>query len=146
MGKYQPGQIWKYHTRPGEEASRLVVCQVNTHTGYGSIIFVNVRDLVIKVPFAFEITINKLAYLPLTERAIDESVIELENDDVAIPDFFEGYQQLREALKSEEGDAFTLPVYDLLQMIESSAGPVEVIDHEVVVFTGGGGSGEPDYE
>lgn len=29
--KYEPGQVWSYHTRPGEEASRLTVLRVEPY-------------------------------------------------------------------------------------------------------------------
>lgn len=143
MSKYQPGQIWKYHTRPGEEASRIFVCQVDADPSCGNIIHVQVRNLHFKPSFAPEQTLTELL-LPLSENAMDESVTELEAEGAAWPDIHEGYEIWRESFEKGIARVFTFPLHILLPMGEMVRGPVEVVDLEAVVFCGGGGGEAED--
>ena len=57
MEPFAPGQVWTYKTRPGEEASRIIVCRVETDPKLGEIVHIHVnglqisRDLCVEIDF-----------------------------------------------------------------------------------------------
>ena len=57
------GQVWSYATRPGEEASRIVICRVETDPKLGEMVHIHVRGLRFKnkhVPGGFSDTIGHM--------------------------------------------------------------------------------------
>ena len=36
MSRFQPGQVWQYNTRPGEESSRITIAKVEAHPKLGA--------------------------------------------------------------------------------------------------------------
>lgn len=102
MGKYRAGQVWTYKTRPGEEASRLVVCQVDANqdgesqNGAGqngeSIVHVYLEGLTIHSSTSLAPAITTLSHLPMAETALDGSTIDCVGERSPLPEFEDSYQ------------------------------------------------------
>ena len=98
LSRFMPGQVWSYKTRPGEEASRLYVCEVEHYEKYGVIVHIYVEGLKIQNPHgttAEERLIPVVGHMPFLERALDESVLTLEKEGVEIPPYHRGYARWR---------------------------------------------------
>lgn len=120
MSKYAPGQVWTYKTRKGEEDSRLTVCQVDVDDELGTIIHVFISNVAIKCDDAPDGLVKNIHHSPYSEAAIDESVLELEAEDVELPDFRDGYRQWREVFEKEEAGIFSLVVSDGVDVMEEA--------------------------
>jgi len=125
---YQPGQEWSYKTRPGEEGSTLVICKVDLHPKMGTIIHISLRGLNIKNPLQKTGFSDVITHLPLTEDAIDKSVVKMQSKSTKLPedlqeDFQLAYEDWRAAF--EEGKATILgsTLSETLDYIESSINP-----------------------
>lgn len=121
MSKYEPGQVWSYRTRPGEEASRLTVLKVEPHGTAGEpAIHVRLDDVKLANPRVEGGVSREISHLPFSEEAIDRSVTELLESDVPLPDNLEGYETWKR--EADEGNAgiFTLPVAEVVSVVEQA--------------------------
>ena len=113
--KYQVGQVWSYHTRPGEEKSRLLILKVEeienkearvlVHVYVGN---VSVRSMVPAVP-----------HMVFSEDAIDNSVIELLGHTSSLPDFRLLYDTWRKNFDKSHIGVLDLTVAEAIDVIEN---------------------------
>ena len=120
MPKYIPGQVWTYHTREGEEASRATVVRVDEDRELGVIVHVYISDVEIRTPEATDGVHRAVTHMPFTEEAMDESVLELEQRDSPLPDYAEGYEIWAEAHAQGEAGMFDCPLAEAIEMMEDS--------------------------
>ncbi len=120
MNEFSAGQIWKYKTRPGEEASRLVVCKVETHEKFGTIIHIHVEDLAIKNPRPPGGVSRVIGHLPFAEEALRQSVVTIAGRRKTLPDYEEGYKTWKEAFDAGKAGIFTVPVAEVVAFMEQA--------------------------
>lgn len=84
MSRFEPGQVWTYHTRPGEEESRLTIVKVEPHDKLGTIVHIQVNGIAQKPPPARGLN-SVIHHMPFAEEAIGRSVIELAASDAPVP-------------------------------------------------------------
>ena len=113
--EFKVGQVWNYKTRPGEEASTLVVLKVETAPGWKTIVHVGVTGLKIKTIKGFQDTIP---HMPFDEGAVKKSVTTKLSDDGKLTDFQDGYGLWREAASSGKGGVFTISVAEAVSTVE----------------------------
>lgn len=118
MSKYAPGQVWTYRTRPGEESSRITILKVDQHDKLGNIIHIHVSNVAIKSPSAPDGVAKVIHHSPYTEKAIDDSVLELGAENVELPDFQEGYDTWKEAFDKSEAGVFSISVSEGVAAME----------------------------
>ena len=108
MSKYEPGQVWRYKNRPGEDASRVIVGKIEHHGVAGNLVHVQVIDVAMKVPASPDGVARILHHSPFTEAAIDQSVTELVAEERRLANFVDfigegrGSQALAKALVETE--------------------------------------------
>jgi len=118
MSRFQPGQIWQYNTRPGEESSRITIAKVEAHPKLGTIIHVQVKDVAIKSSKAPDGVSRVVSHLPFSEQALDKSVTAKEKDGAAPTGWEEGYGQWKSAVDSGKGGIWTIPVSEAIGSLE----------------------------
>ncbi|HEU0051546.1 MAG TPA: hypothetical protein VFQ39_00170 [Longimicrobium sp.] len=119
---YRAGQVWRYHTRPGEPDSTLTITRVETFEAVGTVVHVSVTGLTLRNP---HVTgggvIGDIAHVPFAETAIDASVVELLRQDVAVaPALGDGYDTWRSAYDAGEAGVFSIPVRDAVEYMEQA--------------------------
>jgi len=112
--RYYPGQVWSYHTRPGEKDSRLTVLQVD-EIGPERIVHIRVEGFSLPGPEGKPI--HTLPHMPIFEAALDRSVIALLEEDVPLPEYAEGYVLWHEAFSQGEAGAFSTTVAEAIEAI-----------------------------
>ena len=118
----EPGQVWSYHTRPGEEDSLLVVLKVEQHPRFGKLAHIsleNLHGLIRKHPEWPIALAPMVAHLPCAHDAIAQSVAKLEGRVDAIPDFSEGYRLWSEAVERGEAGVYTVALTQIVDAIEA---------------------------
>jgi hypothetical protein len=98
------GQRWRYRTRPGDEASRVVILKIESSPQAGTIVHVAVDG--IRVPCKPEPM--RSGHAPFARDAVLASITELEAEKVELPSFSEGYRMWRDAFDRGEGGVFTI--------------------------------------
>ena len=120
MSEFEPGQTWQYETRPGEGASRLVVCKVETDPKLGTIVHIHVEGVAIKNPRASGGTNRILPHLPLSAAALRKSVVARGPTREELPAYAEGYDTWRQSFDAGKAGVFSVSVAESLDFLEQA--------------------------
>lgn len=121
MSRFEAGQVWSYHTRPGEEDSRLTVVKVESHDKLGNIIHIRVEGVAQKNPHAPDGVSRVIHHMPFAEEAVSKSVVELLAGDAPIPmSFEEGYNIWKQSFDKGKAGVFTLTVAESISFCETA--------------------------
>lgn len=117
--QFEPGQVWKYKTRPEERRSTLTVVRVDK-IGDNRVIHISLVGLKMKNPRTDEGVSETVSDLPITREALQQSVTELVGVSDTLPDYEEGYRIWRKAYAEGKAGYFTDPVSDCLDYMEQA--------------------------
>jgi hypothetical protein len=109
---YQEGQVWAYQHRPGEAGSRLRINKVD-EVAPGTFVY---HIGIVGLDSGGEAALREVQHLPVGRETLDSSVTRLAPTEIPFPDFREGYGIWKEA----EGGWFTVPVLQILDMVEQA--------------------------
>ena len=116
---YETGQVWTYQTRPGEEASRLIIARIDEDPVNETIFHIFLLNVSIRNPNAPSGTQEVLPHSPVTCQSLDESVVDLiGNLGEDVPDIAQNYAVWKEAFDRGEGGVFTIPVAQVVQVVD----------------------------
>lgn len=115
MDEFQPGQVWEYETRAGEEASRLTICRIEDKDGH-TVVHIYVDGLALKSPHSPDGVGRFIGHMPFREDAVRGSVRKLVETRPELPDFEEGY----ETWKANNGGVFTTSVAEGIDFVEEA--------------------------
>ena len=116
--KYQVGQVWSYKARLPDIGSTLTVVRVEPDAALGNIIHLSVLDLNMQNPQVPGGLTHEFLHLPMSEAAVDQSVVNLIDENAELPDYVEGYNVWRHAFEKQEAGIFTLTVAECLDIVE----------------------------
>ena len=119
MQPFTPGQVWTYHTRPEEEASRVVICQVDEDPKLGPIVHIHVTGVRFKNQYAPRGFSDEIGHMPYSADALRVSLVTLESTNAALPRYEDGYQEWRSAFEKGEAGVWTLSLRDAIASVES---------------------------
>jgi hypothetical protein len=119
---FQPGQVWRYRARPGEEDSTLTVLKVETHPELGVIVHVAVSGVRVRNPLAPSGYAGEIGHLPFAEEAVLDSVTDRVQGGAPTGAGEEGYREWRRAFDAGEGGVFTTSVAEAVGFIEQALG------------------------
>ena len=114
------GQVWTYHTRPGEEASRIIICRVEAHPKLGQIVHIHVSGVRLKNKHAPGGSSDQIGHMPYSGEALRKSLTKLESSGAALPAYEGGYQEWRGAFDQGEAGVWTLAVAEAIAAMESA--------------------------
>ncbi|MEO3431161.1 hypothetical protein AAFN88_20065 [Pelagibius sp. CAU 1746] len=115
---FDVGQVWSYRTRPGEEASRIYIARVDRDFGAKPIFHLYIDGLKLKNPMLETNVQDHLVHVPVSQEALEASVIAMTQDGVIPPDISEGYIVWREAFEQGRAGVFTMSLQQVVQYIE----------------------------
>lgn len=118
---YKSGQMWSYQTRPGEEKSTFIVLKVENHPVFGNIVHIALDNLKLNCPAnSDDCTVSQAQHLPFSEAAITKSAVKMLKENVALPDYQEGYKLWREAFDAKRAGIYTASIADAVKAMEST--------------------------
>jgi hypothetical protein len=117
--QFEPGQVWKYKTRPQERRSTLTVVRVDK-IGDTRVIHVSLVGLKMKNPRKEEGVSETVSDLPISREALQQSVTDLVGVSDTLPDYEEGYRIWRKAFTEGRAGYFTEPVSNCLDYMEQA--------------------------
>ena len=117
--RFQPGQVWHYHTRPGEEGSLVLVGKVDRGPEVGRIVHVKVVGVsVVRQSMA---PANEISHIPMAESALAASVTTPATESVTLDGSFdETYDDWLDAYERGTMFVFKKPLAQTLTDIERS--------------------------
>lgn len=119
MSQFQPGQVWTYHTRTGEDDSRLTIARVEAHEKLGTIVHIRVDGVAQKNPHVPAGVSRVIHHMPFAEEALARSVIELVVSEGLVPASYEdGHRIWKEEFDKGKAGVFTLTVAESIQFCE----------------------------
>ncbi len=104
---YKPGQVWKYHTRPGEEGSTITILKVESLPKIGTVVHVRVEDLSAPNCGNFHLT-RAIEHMAFTEQMLRKSTTSLARENVALPESYFG--AYKEWAANKKHEVVKLPV------------------------------------
>ena len=121
MHPFAPGQVWTYKTRPAEDASRVIVCRVESMPGLGEVVHIYVNGLQMKSRHSPGGICHTIAHLPYDSEALRLYLLSLESMDAPVPPFEKGYLEWQSARKSEGAGVFTAPISVIIDGAEGAS-------------------------
>jgi hypothetical protein len=104
--KYHAGERWSYKTRAGEESSTLVIGSVEASAKQKTVVHICVEGLKVTGPQGK--TMDHIGHMPMSQEAVDKSVLHLIGQNAApTSDYSAGYDLWKSA--GSEG-VFAIPV------------------------------------
>ncbi|WP_189091026.1 hypothetical protein [Deinococcus ruber] len=116
---FVPGQRWAYHTRSGEEASRLLVLKVEVLNGE-EVVHLSIGGLAMNNPLSPGGVSQQIGHVPIGASALRRSVTWLEESAAELPEDESGYWQWKAAADRGEAGVFTLEIADLVDVLEEA--------------------------
>ena len=117
---FRVGQVWAYHTRPGEPKSRLTILKIDIDPRQGTIVHVRVTGLNLSSPGAEGGMTTEMAHLPFAAQALSESVIGKISDYGPLGDFQGGYELWRREFEAGKGGIWALKVAEIVDTLEET--------------------------
>ncbi|MDQ1855630.1 hypothetical protein [Chryseobacterium sp. WLY505] len=120
--QYRVGQQWNYKTRPTEKNSTLTILKIEEYPETGKVIHISVSGLKMKNPASPTGYAENLSHLPLSEEALNKSVISLKKEAYKKPDSLEmdGYSYWKKEFDKGNAGIFTIPVSEIVSTMEKS--------------------------
>ncbi|HTU11719.1 MAG TPA: hypothetical protein VMG08_12575 [Allosphingosinicella sp.] len=115
--RYFDGQVWEYHTRPGEERSLLKIQRIETYPGNpdgsdGKVYHISV----VGVRLGGATAPMTLQHLPVSSRTLDASVTRLATWNADFPSAEEGIGAWRQA----RGGMFHIPMTEIIAAADAA--------------------------
>jgi len=110
------GDCWSYATRPGEEASYLVIRKIEMLPAIGEVVHISVFELKIKSPAAPKGYTDQAGHLPISGVSLRGSLKAKVQKEIPSVDWQKGYKMWLEA----KGGVFTKPVSECIGFIEEA--------------------------
>jgi hypothetical protein len=114
------GECWSYMTRPGEEASFLVIRKIETLPKIGEVIHISIFGLKIKNPKAPKGFAEQAGHVPIAGANLRSSLKKRVQRSIPDVDWKGGYRMWREAYDSGKGGVFTKPVSECVGFMEEA--------------------------
>jgi hypothetical protein len=118
--RYRVGQVWHYQTRPGEEASRVIVGRIEKIEGIGTVVHVKITGIQLRGPQGVA---TVMFHAPVVEAYLSASVTELSEERGDLAGFAEGYGMWRAAYREGKAGVFTLTLFEILETMEATLHP-----------------------
>jgi hypothetical protein len=118
--RYRVGQVWRYQTRPGEEASRVIVGRIERIEGLGTVVHVKLTGLRLRGPQGVA---TVMFHAPVAEPQLSASVTDLTEARGDLGGFAEGYAMWRSAYESGQAGVFTQPLSEVVDSMEQALNP-----------------------
>ncbi|HEY4092910.1 MAG TPA: hypothetical protein VGN46_15460 [Luteibacter sp.] len=116
--EFTPGQAWTYRTRPGEEASRIVIRKKDIEAEDGEVFHISILGVKLRnhrMPGGIQPAMHHAA---VARATLDNSLLEYTGDGDDDESWMDGYAVWRQAYDNGDAGLFDIPVTGILSYIE----------------------------
>ncbi len=116
--KYQPGQVWGYKTRPGEELSTLTVLRVEEEQLGKRIVHIHVDGVHLRNCTGGPEP-NTVEHMPFAKESLDASITQ-ELRKGSVPSFKNGYSEWRKGWDEGKAGFYTITVAQAVDVMQAT--------------------------
>ena len=117
---FEAGQLWSYQTRPGDEASLVLIDLVETVPKLGTVYHISV----LQVHFASWKDNSRpetdLPHFPVLKEALEKSVVSNVGKRAPLDAYREGYETWRSAFDAGRAGAFSVSISEIVSIVEAT--------------------------
>jgi hypothetical protein len=116
--EFAPGQAWTYRTRPGEEASRIIIRKKDIEPEDGEVFHISILGVKLRnhrLPGGLQPAMHHAA---VARPTLDQSLLSYEGDGDDDETWMDGYAVWRQAYDNGDAGIFDIPVSEILGYIE----------------------------
>lgn len=116
--EFAPGQAWTYRTRPGEEASRIIIRKKDIEPEDGEVFHISILGVKLRnhrLPGGLQPAMHHAA---VARATLDQSLLNYEGDGDDDETWMDGYAVWRQAYDNGDAGIFDIPVSEILGYIE----------------------------
>jgi hypothetical protein len=116
--KYQPGQVWSYKSRPGEESSTLTILRVEESPQGKRIVHIHVDGIRLKNCTGGPAP-DTVAHMPFARESLDASVTQQIRKG-SVPPFKDGYSDWRKGWDEGKAGFYTITVAQAVDTMQAT--------------------------
>lgn len=120
--EYLVGQVWRYHTRTGEENSTVQIIGISKYPDEEAIIHISIKGLKMTLPMNDSRLTEEIGHLAFSRTAFSESVTSLVEMGEISADAEKSREDWQLEYETEGGGMFTVGIADFIELMEQGAG------------------------
>ena len=121
--QFRVGQVWRYQTRPGEGASRVIIGRIERIEGIGKVVHVKLTDLKLMSSAAPGSVATIMFHVPMREDWLAASLVELTPERGDLQGFAEGYGKWLAAYRNGDAGVLSIPLSEVVATMEQALNP-----------------------
>jgi hypothetical protein len=118
--EFAEGQVWSYHTRPGETGSTILINKIEIHPVLKTIYHIGIFVARVKDPWAPSGVATRLPHFPVSTQTLEKSCIELIGHAEPDPEYLDGYAIWKKEFDQGRAGIFTVTVAEIVDIIETA--------------------------
>jgi hypothetical protein len=116
--RFEPGQVWTYEHREGEEQSRVYVGRVERLADTATVVHIQIVRVAVASPFQPSGIQDIIPHAAIGEDALDASVRELKDEMISPVGFADAYRAWYQTVEAGEASYFTMSVAEIVDLVE----------------------------
>jgi hypothetical protein len=120
---FEEGQVWSYKNRVGEEKSTILILYIeklDSSLKEDKVIHIAIDNIKIRNLKNNKKISDGIQHVPLSEKALKNSILKLEKHNVELPDFREDYNYWKKAFENGEGGVWSVEVAKIIDYTEET--------------------------
>jgi hypothetical protein len=117
---FEAGQLWSYQTRPGDEASLVLIDLVETVPKLGAVY--HIRVLRVHLPSWKDDSRPEtdLPHFPVLKEALERSLVSNVGKRAPLDAYRKGYETWRSAFDAGRSGAFSISIAEIVSIVETT--------------------------
>jgi hypothetical protein len=116
--EYTPGQAWTYRTRPGAEASRVIIRKKDIEPEDGEVFHISILDARLRNHRVDGGIQHAMHHAAVARATLDQSLLDCVGEGDEDEAWMDGYEVWRHAYDRGDAGVFDIPVAEILGYIE----------------------------
>lgn len=118
--EFQEGQLWTYQTRPGDDASLVLINLVETVPKLGAVYHISVLRVHLPSWKDDSRPETDLPHFPVLKEALEKSVMANVGKRAPLEAYRVGYKTWREAFDAGQAGAFKVSIAEIVSIVETT--------------------------
>lgn len=117
---FAAGELWSYHTRPGEEESLVLIDFVETVPKLGDVYHISVLKVHLPSWKDSSRPETDLPHFPVLKETLEKSLVARVGNRAPLEAYRRGYDTWRSAFDAGKAGAFTISIAEIIDVVEQT--------------------------